>query len=301
MEKLDDDDNNNFQDNSTYDNLKIYEEQNNICIKFIYDISYLNYKKKIFSEMNNNYNSITNIFDNNICDTLINIYILKKKNKIYDKHFNIIKFIFDYVKKLNEINHIDSENFFMVIIDLYKIDILCIWINTFFEKFIFKELIDYKILTDKINNLFVNLSKKIFIFKIFDELIKINDDNLIKQKITYLAHKISFDLFMFYNSNEIFNAIIGCFIYLDEIISVDNNDDNLYFLKKNNLDLITKNKTLSYIFEKNKSLFIKEYDKNTAKCIEIYSNDIELYIKFKITKNEIIDKFIKNIAYIDNI
>ena len=292
----------NLQDNSIYDDLDIYNKQNNIYIKYTYDTNYLNYKKKIFLEINYNYNLIIKTFDDNICDILINIYILKKKNKIDDKYFNIIRFIFDFIKKLNEINFIDSENFFIIIIDLYKINIFCIWLNVFFEKNIFAELVDYKLFINNIKNLFTNISKKILIFKIFDELVVINDENLIKEKIIYLAHKISFDLFMFYNSNEIFDIIMSGFSYFNDILFIDgnNNNNNINFIKKNNADIITKNKILSNLFDKYKNLFINEYNSNALNCIEIYSNDIELYIKFKISKSDTIDKFIKNLMYIDN-
>jgi hypothetical protein len=296
-----------IQNNSIYDNLNIYEEQNNIYIKFIYDVSYLNYKKKIFLEINDNYNLIINLFNNDICDILINIYILRKKNKIDNTQFDIIKQIFDYIKKLNEIIFIDSENFFISLIDFYKINILSVWTNAFFQKNIFGELIKYKVLVAQINNLFLNISKKILLFKIFDELVEMNYNkgenynDLIKQKITYLAEKMAFDLFMFYNSGEIFSMIMGCLTYFDDIILRDNDLDNLKFLKTYHTDIIEKNKILSEIFKKNKTIFTDEYDKSSTKYIEIYSNDVELYVKFKIAKSEIINKFIANISYIDSI
>jgi hypothetical protein len=297
MKSFNNDDNNN-DNNSRYDNFKIYNKQNNICINLIYDISYLTYKKKIFLKINDDYNLIINIFDENICDILINIYILKKKNKIHKKYFNIIEYLFEYIKKLNEINFLDQENFLYIILGFYKINILCVWISSFFDKYIFKELIDYKTLIDKVNNLYINLSKKILIFSVFDELYKIDEHELIIHKINYLTQKISFDLFMFYDSTEIFNEIINCFIYLNEIISSDN--ETLLYFQKHNPDIIIKNNKLLEIFIKYKSYFIKEYDKNIANYIDIYSNDIELYIKFKVIKSESINKFIKNIIYIDN-
>jgi hypothetical protein len=291
----------NEDDNSIYNNLKIYDEQNNIYVKFVYDISYLNYKKKIFCKINPDFNLILNLFDENICDILTNIYILKKKNKINTIYFNIIEYLFNYIKKLNEIIFIDQENFFNIILNFYKINILSYWIHSFFDKYIFKELIEYKVLINKINNLYNDLSKKILIFKIFDELTKINDEKLIKQKIIYLAQKISFDLFMFYDSKKIYGEIKSCFIYLNEIMLVDNDNNILNFLKEYDLDIIKKNNKLLEIFEKNENLFIKEYDNYISSYIDIYSNEIELYIKFKVTKSEIINKFINNISYIDNI
>ena len=48
----------NNQNNSLYNNLNIYEEQDNIDIKFIYDTSYLTYKKKIFNVIEIHFSNI---------------------------------------------------------------------------------------------------------------------------------------------------------------------------------------------------------------------------------------------------
>lgn len=294
--------NNNNNDNSSlYDNLNIYIEQKNIYIKNIYYINYLTYKKKIFLSILNNYNLILNLFDDIVCEILINIYILKKKNKISDKHFGIFKFIFDYVNKLDEINFIDQENFFVVIVDFYKINILSIWIKLFFSNHIFRELIDYVLLINKINELYSILEKNT-IYGLFNDLnVNISDENYIKKKIIHLAQKLSFDLFMFYNSEKIFNKITECFVFFNTIISIDDNYNLSKLVNEDLQIIIKKNNSLYEVFEKNKDLFIEEYNKNKIKCDEIYSNDIELFVKFKINKSSIINKFIKNIIYIDNI
>lgn len=286
---------NNNQNNSIYDNLNIYEEQQNISIEFIYDISYLSYKKKIFSlNINNAFKLIISLFDENICDILMNIYILKKKNKITEKQFILFKFIFDFIEKINKIYFIDQENFFLLITDFYKLNNLCICVEIFFENYIFKELIDYKKLIDKFNSIFNKLNSYISLFKIFNELenlSQIEQFDLIKKKIIYLANKLSFDLFMFYNATNIYDILLNCFTNFNDL--TQNNEQN-----KNQ---IIKNNKLYNIFESNKNIFIDKYDKNKKKCIDIYSNDIELYIKFKIDKSDLIDKFIKNIAYIDEL
>jgi hypothetical protein len=286
---------NNNQDNSLYSDLNIYEQQKNIVIKFIYDMSYLIYKKKMFlSNINNDFNLIIGLFDENICDILINIYILKKKNKISEKQFILFKFIFDYIKKLNNIDYVDQGNFLLILIDFYKLNNLCICIDIFLKEYTFKELIDYKTLINKINSIYLELSKNILVFKIFEEvyeLYQLNNNDMIREKIIYFAKKISFDLFMFYNSHDIFDIIISCFTHYDKLNLNINIDSNI----------IDKNKNLLNIFESNKNYFFNEYNKNFKKYVEIYSNDIELYVKFKINKSIHIDKFIKNIAYIDEL
>lgn len=285
----------NNQNNSLYNNLNIYEEQDNINIKFIYDTSYLNYKKKIFTSIiNENFKLIISLFDENICDILINIYILKKKNKITEKEFIMFKVIFDYAEKINNIVYIDSENFFLLLMDFYKLKNLSVIIDIFFENYIFKDLINYKILTSKIILIYNELSEKILLLRIYDELNKTDNFNIIKNKIIHLAKKISFDLFMFYNSQNIFEIILGNFLYIE----------NFYIngeFKNNSFQIINENKNLLNIFETHKIHFMKEYDKSTKKYFDIYSNDIELYIKFKINNTNIINKFIENITYIENI
>lgn len=278
---------NNNQNNSLYDNLNIYDEQSNINIEFIYNLSYLNYKKYIFTSINEDFKLIVSLFDNDICDILVNIFILKKKNKITEKQFVVFKLIFDYAIKINNTIYIDTENYLLLLIDFYKLKNLCFWIETFFEDYVFKDLIDYKILTNKILLIYKKLSSRTLLFKIYNELNDTNNSIIIKNKIVYLAKKISFDLFMFYGSKNIFEIILSSFSYIE----------NFYINGKT----IEENKNLLNIFKTNKVHFIKEYDKCTKKYFDIYFNDIELYIKFKIDKTDVIDKFIKNITYVENI
>lgn len=284
----------NHNEISIYDNLNIYKKQDFIKINFMYYTSYLSYKKKIFSNINEDFKLILNLFNNDLCEILINIYILKKKNKISEKDFSNLNFIFNYLEKLDTINFIDQEIFLTIIIDFYKINIICIWINFFFENYIFKELIEYKILIENITNIYSILNAKLFLFKIFDEIVNINNnDDLIKKKIIYLAQKLSFDFFMFYDSKKIYDLIIDSFIYTNNLLSDKINNDFYKIINKNNI--------LLNIFEKNKHIFIYEYNKNKKIFQQIYLNDIELYVKFKINKSLIITNFIKNIKYIEQL
>ena len=206
----------------------------------------------------------------------------------------MFKVIFDYAEKINNIIYINSENFFLLLMDFYKLKNLSVIIDIFFENYIFKDLINYKMLTSKINLIYNKLSEKILLLRIYDELNKTDNFNIIKNKIIYLAKKISFDLFMFYNSQNIFEIILGNFLYIE----------NFYIngeFKNNSFQIINENKNLLNIFETHKIHFMKEYDKSTKKYFDIYSNDIELYIKFKINNTNIINKFIENITYIENI
>lgn len=281
------------QDNCKYNNLNIHEQQNNININFLYYTSYLSYKKKIFLNINEDFKLISNLFNDNLSEILINIYILKKKNKISDKHFHNLNFIFDFIFKLETINFIDQEIFFTILNDFYIINIICIWINIFFENYIFKELIDYKMLIENITNIYLILNRKILLFKIFDEILNTDNDDLVRQKIMYLSQKLSFDLFMFYDSKKIYQIITNGFIYIKNLLSDETNKE---FTK-----IIDRNNVLLNMFEKNKHIFFYEYDKNKKIFTEIYLNDIELYVKFKIDKNPKITNFIKNIKYIDQL
>ena len=283
----------NNHDNCKYNNLNINEQQNNININFLYYTSYLSYKKKIFLHINEDFKSILNLFNDDICEILINIYILKKKNKISNKHFTNLDYIFNYVQKLDTIYFIDQENFFTILNDFYIINVISIWINVFFEDYIFKELIDYKMLIENISKIYLTLNRKVLLFKIFDEIVNIDNDDLVKQKIIYLAQKLSFDLFMFYDSKKIYLIITNSFIFIDNLLS---NETNKEFSK-----IINRNNILLDMFQKNKHIFMNEYDKNKKIFTDIYLNDIELYVKFKINKNPIITNFIKNIKYIDEL
>lgn len=300
----------NNHDNLTYDYLNVYDEQNNIDIEYIYDISYLNYKKNIFtSSINEDYKLIIGLFDENICDILTNIYILKKKKKITEKQFIMFKLIFDYAVKISNTVHIDMENFLPLLIDFYKLKNSCVIINIFFEDYMFKDLVDYKMLTNKISLIYKKLSDRILIFKICDELNEINNSTIIKNKIIYLAKKISFDLFMFCSSQNIFDIILSGFIYVENLylnIKTKNNETKNNKTKNNEIinneiQIIKENRNLLNIFETYKTYFIKEYDKNAKKYFDIYFNDVELYIKFKINKTDIIDKFISDIKYVESI
>lgn len=293
---------NNEPNNSLYDDLNIYEEQNNINIESVYFTSYLNYKKKLFTScIEDDFKLIASLFDENICDILINIFILKKKNKISEKQFIMFKFIFDYAEKINNIVFLDSENFLFLLMDLYKLYKLCTAIDAFFENYIFKDLINYKMITSKIMMIYKKLCEKILLFKIYDELNEINDPYVIKNKIIYLAKKISFDLFMFYDSQSIFLKILNSFTHIKNFyIDISHELNNMNELN-NIVTTVDENKNLLKVFEINKINFIKEYDESAKKYFDIYSNDIELYIKFKIGKIAIIEKFIENITYIKNI
>jgi len=294
----------NNHNNLIYNDYNIYNEQNNIHIEYIYNISYLNYKKNIFtSSINEDYKLILSLFDENICDILTNIFILKKKNKITEKQFVAFKLIFDYAVKISNIVFIDTENFLPLLIDFYKLKNSCVIINIFFEDYIFKDLIDYKMLVDKILLIYKKLSDRILLFKICDELNKTNSSIIIKNKIVYLAKKISFDLFMFCSSQNIYDIILSGFLYIENLyINIETKNDEIKNneIQNNKIQIIKENKNLLNVFEMHKIYFIKEYDKNAKKYFNIYINDIELYIKFKINKTDIIDKFISNIKYVES-
>lgn len=294
----------NNHNNLIYNDYNIYNEQNNINIEYIYNISYLNYKKNIFtSSINEDYKLILSLFDENICDILTNIFILKKKNKITEKQFVAFKLIFDYAVKISNIVFIDTENFLPLLIDFYKLKNSCVIINIFFEDYIFKDLIDYKMLVDKILLIYKKLSDRILLFKICDELNKTNSSIIIKNKIVYLAKKISFDLFMFCSSKNIYDIILSGFLYVENLyINIETKNDEIKNneIQNNKIQMIKENKNLLNVFEMHKIYFIKEYDKNAKKYFNIYINDIELYIKFKINKTDVIDKFISNIKYVES-
>lgn len=268
----------------------------NQTINFMCEMCYLNYKKKNYLlNISNDFNLINNFFDEDICDILINIFILKKKNKISKNEFATFEFVFNFIDKINNIVYIDQENFFLILIDFYILNDLASYINFFFENCIFKDLVNYEMLVKKIETVFNKIKNNVLLFKIFDELKKnhlIGDKKTNQNMFINLAQKLSLDFFMFYDGLNIHKLLTNFF----------NNKifDKLSHCENVNL-MIKKNKLLLETFEENKTIFIREYNKYSKKYSEIYKNDIELYVKFKIIKNDKISIFLKNISYIDKI
>jgi hypothetical protein len=233
--------------NDIFNNM--YNQINLSNINLIYNIDYLTYKKKLINLIVIDLELIFNSFNEEINDILINIYILKKKYKISNDNFLIFKIIYDLIFMLNKIIFIDQEEYLLILLYIYKINILTKKINIFFNNFIFKELIDYKLLITTINNLFEKLCKNNIILNIFCSIINLKDEKLIKNNIIILSKILSIDYFMYYNSRNIYNKIMNNILDLTNLIK-DNLDDQL----GDRIDIP------SIILKKNEFLFLNLYE-----------------------------------------
>ena len=259
-------------------------------IDLIYHIDYLTYKKLLIKNISNDIEQITNLFDNEISEILINILILKKKNKIDNENFKIFEPIYDLIYFVDKLYFFDQEEFLIILINLFKINILTKKINIFANNFRFNDLIDLNNLTTKINNLFYEISKNNIFLKTFNTIISNTSENIITTELKLFAKYVSMDFFMYYNSNNIYNKIFNNILQLGYIINSSS-------------DTFKSNEYLNFIkiFKKHKELFIGEYNKGYKKNLEIYSNyEFELKIKFKFKKKQNINNLIENFNFIKN-
>ena len=289
--------NNNDKNEVTSKQFIFSEEVNLLNIDLIYFMDYLSYKKKIIKFIINEIELLTNIFDEEISDILINIFILKKKNKISESDYKIIEPIYHMIYMLDEISYVDQEDLLNIILNLYKINILVKKISIFFENYVLNDLVNFNLFKNKINELVEKISKTNLVIIVLENFfntdnINSNEINIINQ-LKNLAKHLSIDFFMYYNSDNIYNKIMNNLLQLDGLIKNDKNDKN----DKNKL--YKQYNILLIIFKNYKQIFTNEYDRYRIKYLEIYStNEFDLKIKFKIKKNEKINKLVKNLNFI---
>lgn len=289
--------NNNDKNEVTSKQFIFSEEVNLLNIDLIYFMDYLSYKKKIIKFIINEIELLTNIFDEEISDIFINIFILKKKNKISESDYKIIEPIYNLIYMLDEISYVDQEDLLNIILNLYKINILVKKISIFFENYVLNDLVNFNLFKNKINELVEKISKTNLVIIVLENFfntdnINSNEINIINQ-LKNLAKHLSIDFFMYYNSDNIYNKIMNNLLQLDGLIKNDKNDKN----DKNKL--YKQYNILLIIFKNYKQIFTNEYDRYRIKYLEIYStNEFDLKIKFKIKKNEKINKLVKNLNFI---
>lgn len=251
-------------------------------------IDYIIYKKKLIKNIIFDINLFNDFFDDEISEILINIYILRKKNKINDLDFIIFKPIYDFVEMLIKLDKVDQEDFLPLTINFFKINILVDRMKNFFDNYIFKDLINFELFIGKIYQLNTVITQKNFFLKKFYELVEIKNDEDFKKKISEIAHILSIDFFMYYNSDNIFNKIINCII-------VDK-PNLIIFKNKYNFQKIVKK------IIKHKEVFTSEYNKHVKLYKEVYiSFDLESKIKYVLKKNIQVSKLIQDLNYIKDI
>jgi hypothetical protein len=287
---------NSFSKNSNNDSLSnLFDKTYFSNINLIYYIDYLSYKKELIKNISNDIDLIINFFNEEISDILIKIYILFNKKKISENEFKLFETFFELADLIEKINFFDQEDFLNVLLLFFELNFFVDKINIFFENFKYNDLVDIKILTNSISDLYKKISRTNNLLNILDSIIiDYNKDNSLEQ-LKKLTREISFDFFMYYNSLKIYDKILEYMVRLVKKIDLVNKiNDNLTF---------EKNKKNFYkFFKNNKNIFTDEYDKNFNKHILIYSNyEFELKIKFKLKNKTNVLNLNNNLKYISNI
>lgn len=258
-------------------------------ISLIYYIDYLTYKKELIKNITNDIELIINFFNEEISDIIIKILILKKKNKISNNDYKIFESIFELINIINNMDFFDQEDFLSILLILFKIKILTEKIDIFFNSFQYSDLINIKIFTDGINELFNKICKNNIFLKTLLIIVSTSNEKIIISEIKNLARYVSFDYFMYYNSTNFYDKILNCTEKITKILN---------YKSENGLEKYLFHK----ILKNNKNIFIDEYNYYFNKYLEIYSNyEFELKIKFKLKKKQNIIKLSENLGYITNI
>ena len=283
---------NNINYDENFSNL--FEKTYSSNINLIYYIDYLTYKKELIKNILNDIELMINFFTDEISDIIIKILILKKKNKINNNDYKFFESIFELINLLNTLDFFDQDDFLNLLLLLFRIKVSIEKINYFFDSFKFSDLVNVKILTNGLNELYNKISKNNIFLKTLLIIISTLNENIILSEIKNLAKLISFDFFMYHNSTNLYNKILESIEKLNQIIEIS---------KLNNLEKKKSEKNIYYkLLKNNKNAFIKEYDYYSSKHLEIYSNyEFELKIKFKLKKKYNIVKLCENLTYISNI
>ena len=202
-------------------------------ITISYEMEYGNYKKKLIKEIFSQLDEIFKIFDEELNENIVKVYILILKNKIPDIILNEILIFYEFLSDLKDLEYIDQYDYLNVIFDLVKLKKSLEKINNYFinktEIGIFN-LINWKFIKNKFERILKIISGTNIILKILckiDEysvdLIKVHHEE-IKILIRKLADTISFDFFMYYSSSKIFKKLYTkLFIDLKNISNISNN------------------------------------------------------------------------------
>ena len=264
---------------------------NNINTKRItmhLDIDYNTYKNKIKKYIFAHINLIYNMFDEEFIDNFVKLYILYKKDLLEFNNKKYGKLLIDFYSYLESVEYIDQEEYFLIIIKLLNIYIFIqeqkknysqvtsddesidfSKVRLIGDKYI--KLINLELLNNKILDCINQISKENIIIEMF--LLFINNKNKhSKKNIIFIGEKLSFDFFMYWSPNKLYNILI------------------------NNINI--SNNMLIYSIKKYKNEFKKSYNYKVNILKEIYLEQIntKLFLKYKLIKNnKLFDELIKDI------
>lgn len=261
-------------------------------INMFYDIEYNTYKKKLMRDIFIQVDTIFNIFDKNFNDNMIKLFILFKKDKLKNQNTKYFIFsLYDFVIELNNLEHIDQNEFLNLILKLVKIYKVLLHINSDIKDGkIENEIIQYinwDILNNKLINCINDMKKTNKVMESLIELNKYSPDNdknhnEIKENITKIAVLLAYDFFMYYTSTEIHKILYK---------KISFNSDGNNILNKLGTTIIKYKKYFTQEYRKKFNLYKEIYD-------EILKSNISKY-KFNIS-NKDFKELIRELVAINN-
>ncbi len=280
---------NNILDTLSY---KSNSKNNGIIINTNYEMEYGNYKKRLVKEIFSQLDEIFKIFDEELNENIVKVYILILKSKIPDIILSELLVFYEFLSDLKNLEYIDQFEFIGIIIDLLKIkkslEKINIFLNSNHNLIVFN-LINWALITDKFDKIIGIISNNNIILKTlllidsFDiDLIKVHHQD-IKLLVRNLADSLAFDFFMYYSSSKIFK-----YIY------------NKMFVDLKNISNKSNNCVVMII--KYKKYFIEQYKiKHELFCEIYYDVKISNISKYKyINKNKFFNELFLDIKLVDS-
>jgi hypothetical protein len=248
-------------------------------INVFYDIEYNSYKKKLMRDIFIQVDTIFNIFDKGFNDNMIKLFILFKKEKVKNDYMKYLVFsLYDFIIELNNLEHIDQNEFLNLILKFIKIYTTLLLVN--FDIKVGKidqeviQYINWEIINNKIVGCINEMKQTNKIIEGFIDLNNLNYENQIdvddiKKLVSKIAGFLAYDFFMYYSSTEIHRI--------------------LYKKLSLNSDIKSKLNKLGIVLIKYKKYFTQEYRKkyNLYKDLydEVLKSNISKY-KFNISSND---------------
>lgn len=280
-----------ISDSNEFDFFKNIEKTYLSNIHLIYYIDYFTYKKELMANISNDIELIINFFNEETNDIILKFLILQKKKN--DDKCKIFDPLFELVNLIYYLDFFDQDEFFNILLILFKIKILTKEIYFFFHYFELTDIINIKNFINNFNELYQQISKNNIILKTMLIIISSLNKNIITNEIKNLAQKISFDFFMYHSSITIYDKIFDTLKKINKI-------KNIYeiYNKKNT----HKFEDYLLLIKNNKKNFIDEYNIYSNKYFEIYSlQEFELTIKLKLKKKQNIIKLFNNLKFVNDI
>ncbi len=271
---------------------------NKKTINMFFDIDYDNYKERIKKYIFTHIDLMYNIFDEEFNDNFAKLYILYKKELLENNDKQYTNMLIDFYIYLKEINRIDQEEYFYLIMKLLSIYIYNQKINN--------ETINHKTINHKTNSAEIDLKN---VKLVGNKYIKLINLNLINGKINDCVTKIANDnivmeLFVLFIKKENKHTKDNI-IFIGEKLSMDYfmywDSEELYEIIKNHIS--TYNNRLFASIKKYKNEFIKSYNYKMSTLKELYLDQMStIYtLKYKFMKeNKLFNELITDINAIND-